>query len=319
MRCSVPVKNERRVLCVFPHYTPAFGTFNHAYRLMKGVRAFMPPQGLLLIAAYMPQAWPVRFIDENIRTGDRRRFRLGRRRAGQRHARPGAADPRHRRRARTPPARSSCWAGRRCRPRRRCIPTIDYLHIGELGDATDQLIARLDESVARPAAQLRFETKDRLPLQEFPDPGLRSHPAQELPDADAAVLERAVPISASSATSPTSTAGSRGSRRRSRSPPSSMPCASRRGIRRWSISSTTISSATARPPRRCCRTSCAWQKQHGYPLQLRLRGDAQHRQAAGHPRAHARDLASSPSSSASRRRRPMRSRRCARTRTSPCR
>src|SRR5216684_4686504 len=66
VRCSIPVRNTRRVLCVFPHYTPAFGTFNHAYRLMKGVRAFMPPQGLLLIAAYLPQAWPVRFIDENI-------------------------------------------------------------------------------------------------------------------------------------------------------------------------------------------------------------------------------------------------------------
>jgi len=47
LRSSVPVKNRRRLLCVFPHYTPAFGTFNHAYRLMKGVRAFMPPQGLL--------------------------------------------------------------------------------------------------------------------------------------------------------------------------------------------------------------------------------------------------------------------------------
>jgi len=66
VRSSVPVANKRRVLCVFPHYTPAFGTFNHAYRLMKGVRAFMPPQGLLLIAAYLPRRWPVRFIDENI-------------------------------------------------------------------------------------------------------------------------------------------------------------------------------------------------------------------------------------------------------------
>ena len=66
MRASVPVKNRRRLLCVFPHYTPAFGTFNHAYRLMKGVRAFMPPQGLLLIAAYLPESWPVRFVDENI-------------------------------------------------------------------------------------------------------------------------------------------------------------------------------------------------------------------------------------------------------------
>ena len=33
---------------------------------MGGVRAFMPPQGLLLIAAYLPASWPVRFVDENI-------------------------------------------------------------------------------------------------------------------------------------------------------------------------------------------------------------------------------------------------------------
>src|SRR5919108_4478829 len=74
VRSSVQVKNRRRILCVFPHYTPAFGTFNHAYRLMKGVRAFMPPQGLLLIAAYMPESWPVRFVDENIRKATEAEF-----------------------------------------------------------------------------------------------------------------------------------------------------------------------------------------------------------------------------------------------------
>jgi len=42
-------------------------------------------------------------------------------------------------------------------------PDIDYLHIGEMGDATDRLIACLDESVARPSAQIRFETKDTPP------------------------------------------------------------------------------------------------------------------------------------------------------------
>src|SRR5882724_11732216 len=67
MRCPVAVKNERRVLCVFPRYTPSFGTFEHAYKLMYRVTAFMPPQGLLLIAAYMPERWPVRFIDENVK------------------------------------------------------------------------------------------------------------------------------------------------------------------------------------------------------------------------------------------------------------
>ncbi len=54
MRCQVAVQNRRNILCVFPKYAPAFGTFQHAYKLMYRVKAFMPPQGLLLIAAYMP-------------------------------------------------------------------------------------------------------------------------------------------------------------------------------------------------------------------------------------------------------------------------
>src|ERR1700759_4733979 len=56
----------RRILLVIPRYTSSFGTFEHAYPLTDGVQAFMPPQGLLLIAAYLPANWPVRFIDENI-------------------------------------------------------------------------------------------------------------------------------------------------------------------------------------------------------------------------------------------------------------
>ncbi len=44
---------HRRILCVFPRYTHSFGTFDYAFPLL-GVRAFMPPQGLLLIAAALP-------------------------------------------------------------------------------------------------------------------------------------------------------------------------------------------------------------------------------------------------------------------------
>ena len=60
------IETARRILCVFPRYTSSFGTFEHSYPLTDGVRAFMPPQGLLLIAAYLPPEWQVRFIDENI-------------------------------------------------------------------------------------------------------------------------------------------------------------------------------------------------------------------------------------------------------------
>ena len=60
------IETVRRILCVFPRYTSSFGTFEHAYPLTDGVKGFMPPQGLLVIAAYLPANWPVRFVDENI-------------------------------------------------------------------------------------------------------------------------------------------------------------------------------------------------------------------------------------------------------------
>src|SRR2546425_8297412 len=42
-------------------------TFQHAYPLFgRRIRAFMPPQGLLVVAAYLPERWQIRFIDENI-------------------------------------------------------------------------------------------------------------------------------------------------------------------------------------------------------------------------------------------------------------
>ena len=65
---------SRRILCVFPRYTKSFGTFDNAYPLL-GVKAFMPPQGLLLIAAYIPKHWEVRFIDENVQPAKERDFR----------------------------------------------------------------------------------------------------------------------------------------------------------------------------------------------------------------------------------------------------
>ena len=157
------------MLCVVPHYTPAFGIFHHAYRLMKGVRAFLPPQGLLLVAAYMPQAWPVRFIDENITRATSADFEWAdivavsgmHVQAAQIHniaARAHAA------------GKVVVLGGPSASASPEMYPDIDYLHIGEIGDATDRLVARLDESVARPSAPLQFETHQRLPLQEFPIP-----------------------------------------------------------------------------------------------------------------------------------------------------
>jgi radical SAM superfamily enzyme YgiQ (UPF0313 family) len=159
----------RRILCVFPRYTSSFGTFEYSYPLTAGARAFMPPQGLLLIAAYLPENWQVRFIDENIRPASDADFEwaeavlvsgmhVQRRQMNDICARAHAFD--------LPvaiggPSVSACPE---------YYPAFDYLHIGELGDATDDLIARLARDVSRPERQVVLKTTDRLDMTRFPIP-----------------------------------------------------------------------------------------------------------------------------------------------------
>ncbi len=159
---------SRRILCVFPRYEKSFGTFDNAYPLL-GVKAFMPPQGLLVIAAYLPKHWEVRFIDENIKPASDADYRwadavltsgmhIQRNQINEINRRAHAFGKVT---ALGGPSVSGCAE---------YYPEFDYLHVGELGDATDALIHALELSITRPAAQVRFETKERLPLSEFPTP-----------------------------------------------------------------------------------------------------------------------------------------------------
>lgn len=162
------VRNRRRILCVSPHYTHSFGTFDHAYKIMKS-KAFMPPQGILVIASYLPEEWDVRFIDENIAPATdadyewaevvfisgmhvQRDYIRAINQTAHRHGKITVLGG---------PSVSGCpeW-----------YPDVDLLHLGELGDATDRIIERLDGSVARPEAQEVYRTEDRIPLSDFPTP-----------------------------------------------------------------------------------------------------------------------------------------------------
>lgn len=161
-------QTHRRILCIFPKYSRSFGTFHHAFGL-KGVQAFMPPQGLLIVAAYLPQEWDVRFVDENIRSATRADYRwadvvivsgmhIQKLQINQ------INDLAHQAGKITVvggPSVSGCPE---------YYPEFDILHLGELGDATDHLIEYLDRHPDRPKKQLRFETQDRLPLEQFPTP-----------------------------------------------------------------------------------------------------------------------------------------------------
>ncbi len=159
----------RRVLCISPRYTPSFGTFEFAYELISGVKAFMPPQGLLVVAAALPSSWQVRFVDENLAPAtdsdfawadavfvsgmhvQRQQIQVICRRA---HA----------------AGRVTVLGGPSVSACPDYYPDFDYLHIGELGDATEELFARLAADCSRRPKQAVLTTCERRPLTECPVP-----------------------------------------------------------------------------------------------------------------------------------------------------
>jgi radical SAM superfamily enzyme YgiQ (UPF0313 family) len=170
MRTRYAPATRRRILCVSPRYAPSFGTFQYAYPFFGDrVRAFMPPQGLLVVANYLPEPWEVRFIDENAEPARAPDFQwadavlvsgmhvqrsfihdvIARAHAAGRPVVLGG------------PSVSACPED---------YPDADLQHVGELGDATDGVIEWLDRHRHRPSRQLRFETAERLPLGDFPLP-----------------------------------------------------------------------------------------------------------------------------------------------------
>jgi radical SAM superfamily enzyme YgiQ (UPF0313 family) len=159
----------RRVLCVSPRYAPSFGTFEYAYELMKDVKAFMPPQGLLVIAAALPANWQVRFTDENMTPATPVDFAWAEVvfvsgmhvQQPQMHDICARAHQAGRVAVLGGPSVSACPDD---------YPDFDYLHIGELGDATEALFARLSEDCARPARQVVLTTQEKRPLTECPPP-----------------------------------------------------------------------------------------------------------------------------------------------------
>jgi radical SAM superfamily enzyme YgiQ (UPF0313 family) len=166
MRAKSPV--PRKILCVFPRYAPSFGTFEKIYPFV-GIKAFMPPQGILVIASYLPENWEVRFVDENLKVASNADFDWADAVfvSGMHIQRPQIDGINRRAHAR---GRVTVLGGPSVSGCPEYYPEFDYLHVGELGDATDDLIRRLETSTARPPQQIRLQTKERLPLHDFPIP-----------------------------------------------------------------------------------------------------------------------------------------------------
>ena len=163
------IETSRRILCVFPRYTSSFGTWEYAYPLTDGTKAFMPPQGLLVIAAYLPEHWEVRFIDENVRLTTKDDFEWAEAVfvSGMHIQRQQMNDICRRAHGFDLPVAIGGPSVSACPD---YYPDFDYLHVGELGDATDELIRRLSRDISRPSEQVVLTTKTRVDMCDFPIP-----------------------------------------------------------------------------------------------------------------------------------------------------
>ena len=170
MRTQVAVRSARRILCIYPRYGGvSITTFHYAYPLTDGVRAMMTPLGILVIAAYMPETWEVRFVDENISRASDADFAWADAIfvSGMHVQRPAIIEIGRRARACGKP---SALGGPSVSSTPERYPEFDYLHLGELGDATDALIEALDTDLSLPAEQRVLTTLKRLPITDFPAP-----------------------------------------------------------------------------------------------------------------------------------------------------
>jgi pyruvate-formate lyase-activating enzyme len=162
-------RNRRRILCVFPRYSYSFGTFNHAFPLMGDVKGFMPPQGILVITALIPEAWDINFVDENIRRATPQEFAWA-----DVVLVSGMHIQRHRIHDITRRAHDAgkvvALGGPSVSSAPDYYPDVDLLHCGEAGDATLSLFRRIDETAERPERQIVYRTVERLPMSEFPVP-----------------------------------------------------------------------------------------------------------------------------------------------------
>ena len=155
---------------------------------MGSVKAFMPPQGILLIAALVPARWEVRFIDENVRAATEEDLRWADVvfTTGMHIQREQIHDVivrAHR------AGRPVVLGGPSASSAPEWYPEADIIHCGEAGDATRRLFELIDRAPERPSRQIILRTAERLPMDRVADARLSPDQRPQLPPVHGAVLQ----------------------------------------------------------------------------------------------------------------------------------
>jgi radical SAM superfamily enzyme YgiQ (UPF0313 family) len=163
----------RRILLIYPKFTRTslFG-FQHLAELMPGKRAVMPSLGLITFGAILDRSeWDIRLIDENVQRLHRRHLRW---------ADVVAVSGMHMQRERLTEiveeanalGKVTVIGGPSVSVCPEYYPMADALHVGEVGDATDALLAFLRTATHGGEPQRIFRTVEKTPLDDLPLPAI---------------------------------------------------------------------------------------------------------------------------------------------------
>jgi radical SAM superfamily enzyme YgiQ (UPF0313 family) len=163
---------NRRVLFIYPRFVKSH-LLNYEFMapFLPGKRGVMPPTGLMTIAAVFEGAgWEVKIHDENIDPVPPELYDwadvVGL--SGMHQQRGKIVEHVDIANAR---GKITIVGGSSVNICPEYYPRADAVHIGELGDATHELVKWLKEA-EKPQAQVRFEVKERASLDEQPMPAL---------------------------------------------------------------------------------------------------------------------------------------------------
>jgi hopanoid C-2 methylase len=169
------VSSRKRVLWVYPS-TEVVGQWKKklsgmkSISLVKGAKAIFMPLGVLTAISYFPRSWEHRLLDEacgTLTTEDDLRWADVVCFSGMYIEAGRINDLARRARAL---GRTTVIGGPAVALGPQRFPDVDILHVGELGNATYELIRYLDGHESPPEEQQRFTTTEAFPINEEPLP-----------------------------------------------------------------------------------------------------------------------------------------------------